>query len=287
MLLTYANFGEWAIDQAIAEGFDGIRCDDSNGRSEPELVPLFVDQPIRPLFLLHDAARMQPLLDALLLVQDRLLEPSIELYNELEGGRVTPQIYVEGISAVYHDARARGFQGRIIAGGLANLSRDSLDFYARGLPLLPADRGPEGLTIGFHEYPYGVQKGGRKPWPGTGSPDDAIRQLMTLANGRDVVNTEWGWHTHPEEEGFSIRPDGPDPDSLPDVTFPRTVQLTDEEVYDFLKTDLRRYAALGLPLAVIYQWRDGVDDNYLSKFGLHTADGFPKRQLDAVKDWRT
>lgn len=271
-MLIYSNFGEWAIPQAIGEGFDGIRCDDSNGRSEPDLVPLFVDQQIRPLFLLHDVAKMAPLLDALLPVQDRLLEPSIEIFNELEGGRVTPDIYVNSITQVYHDARSRGFAGRIITGGLMNLSRDSLNFYGRVLPLLPADRGPLGLTIGFHEYPYGVQAGGRKGWPGTGSPDEAIEALIGLAAGRAVANTEFGWHTYPEEAGFFI--------------WHHRVQLTDEDVYEFLIRDLRRYEAHGLPLAAIYQWRDG-DDNYLGRFGLHTAAGEPKRQLAAVRDWRT
>lgn len=270
---TYINFGEWAIGQALSEGFEGIRCDNSNGRSEPELVPLFVDQPIRPLFLLHDAAMIHPLLDVLLPVQDRLLEPGIEIYNELEGGRVTPTIYVDGITAIYHDARARGFSGRIVAGGLANLSRESLDFYGRVLPLLPAARGAEGLTVGFHDYPYGVQAGGRKTWPGTGSPDEAIQELIRLANGRDVANTEFGWHTFPEEAGVFI--------------WKKTVQLTDEQAYEALVTDLRRYETHGVVLAVIFQWRDGLDDNFLSRFGLHTAEGQPKRQLNAVRDWRT
>ena len=270
---VFCNFGEWAIPQALTEGIEGIRCDDSNGQSEPELVPWFVDQPIRPLFLLHDVARMAPLLDALLPVQDRLRDPAIEIFNELESGRVTPDIYVKSITQVYHDARSRGFVGRLITGGLANLSQDSLDFYARTLPLLPAERGPAGLTVGFHEYPWGVQAGGRKAWPGTGSPDQAIEELFTLANGRDLANTEFGWHTFPEEAGFWL--------------WTHSVQLSDEDVYQFLMADLRRYEALGLPLAVIFQWRDGVENNYLSRFGLHTADDTPKRQLDAVKDWRT
>lgn len=270
-MLVYSNFGEWAIPQAIAEDFDGIRCDNSNGQAEPALANWFIDQPISPLFLLHDVAMMVPLLDALLPVQDRLLLPAIEIFNELEGGRVTPEIYVKSITQVYDDARSRGFTGRIITGGLANLSLDSLNFYARVLPLMPAETGPMGLTVGFHDYPYGVQSGGRKAWPGTESSDAALQDLLTLTNGRDLANTEFGWHTYPEEQERFI--------------WKHQVQLTDEDVYRFLIQDLQRYEAYGIVLAAIYQWRDG-GEGYLGRFGLHTADGVPKRQLDAVKDWR-
>lgn len=266
----YSQFGEWAIPQAVREGFDGIRCE---GDPVP-LVAAFIDQPIRPLFLLHDVADAEPLLDVILPVQDRLLEPAIEVFNELEQGRVTEDIYVTGITAVYHDARSRGFTGRIIADGLANLSRDSLDFYARVLPRLPAHLGRIGVTVGFHDYPYGNQQGPRKTWPGTGSPDEAMDELVRLANGRDVANTEFGWHTAEEEDGFFI--------------WTRKVRLTDEEVYEKLVTDLRRYDARGdIAFAVVYQWRDGTGEGFLDHFGLHAEDGTPKRQLDAVTDWRT
>jgi len=272
-MLIFCNFGEWAIEQAAREGFDGIRCDESNGRTAAENVSLFVHQPMRPIFLLHDVTQSQPLLDALLPVQDHLLDPAIEIFNELEEGKVTEDIYVDGIAAVYHDARSRGFTGRIIAGGLMNLSRDSLDFYAHVLPRLPADRGLQGLTVGFHDYPYGTQQGPRKTWPGTGSPDKAIDTLVGLAKGRDIANTEVGWHTADEEDGFFV--------------WKRTVRLTDEQAYDKLVTDLRRYDARGfIVLTVVFQWRDGGED-FRGQFGLHTADGQPKRQLDAVKDWRT
>jgi hypothetical protein len=259
---VYANFGETSIQQAIAEGFDGLRVE-----GEPQaLVSAFVDQPLRPLFLLHDVSHAEPLLDALLPMEGRLLEPAIEVFNELEEGRVDEVTYVDGVTQVYEDARARRFHGRIIAGGLMNLSRDSLDFYARVMPELPPD-----VVIGFHDYPYGNQQGPRRPWPRSGGIDE----LKQIANGRDIVCTEFGWHTWWEEAGFWI--------------WKRDVRLTDEEVYQKLVTDFRRYAARGdLDVVVAFQWRDGPagSTDFRDYFGLHAADGAPKRQLDAIRDWR-
>ena len=104
-MLVYANFGEWAQDQALAESFDGIRCDESNGQAPDALVATFTDRPLRPLFLAHTLSDGQIYVDHA--VQARLTDPSIELFNELEGGRVTPEIYVRDITALYEYARVR------------------------------------------------------------------------------------------------------------------------------------------------------------------------------------
>lgn len=259
---VYSTFGEDRLDQAVAEWFDGIRLD------YPGLIGPFVGHKIRPLYILHDIADNQALLDAALpaLGADGF---DIEVFNENEQGRVTPEIWVEGVNAVYRDCDLRGFEGKIMAHWGSNLSRESLNAYAKVLPQAPAS-----LVVSFHDYPYGVQSGGRKAWPGTGSPDAALAELIDLAKGRDVVCSEFGWHTFPEEKGWWI--------------FKRTVQLTDQDVYDYLIKDLRRYASHGVKMACIYQWRDGKQpiDNFLGAFGLHTFDSVPKRQLSAVRDWR-
>lgn len=284
-MLIYTNFGMHAIDQAIAEGFDGLRVEGDHSH----VVNSFVNKTLRPLILLHDVGQLESLLNVLLPVQDQLLEPAIEIFNELEGGRVTEDIYVNSITQAYKDARSRGFRGRIITGGLANLNRDSLDFYEKVLPKMPPDIGPMGLTVGYHEYPYKSQQGQRRAWPRTGgSPEAALQELIVHANGRDIANTETGWHTWWEEiKTFSWRP--------PFYTT-KKVRLTNEQVEEKYVLDFQRSARQGVKIFVAYQWQDGYDGPdsddlpddkiHLAYYGLHTDKNVPKPQLAAIHNWR-
>ena len=45
----------------------------------------------------------------------------------------------------------------------------------------------------------------------------------------------------------------------------------------------RAGAMVGCP----YQWLDGNTTDAMGTYGIHRADGTPKRQAAALKDWRT
>lgn len=228
----------------------------------------FVGRKVRPIFLLHDVARAEPLLDVAL--------PTlgaggfdIEIFNEPPGmDRVNQTEYVQGINAVHHDARARGFTGRIISGALANLGRDNIAWYRACWPQLPAD-----VTLGFHRYSYKTQTDRLRPWPLFSSREDEIAKLRTIGDGRDLAVTEFGYHTAEETEGFWI--------------FSKPTRLTDEQCRDYLTLDLRLYAANGVVYAIVYQARDGNTDDYLGRYGtLYDQNGSAKPQAMAFAFWR-
>jgi hypothetical protein len=280
----FVQFGENDTPEAVSLGLDGLRVE-TDGSWDDLLRPL-VGVPLGFIFLLHDIAKNEPLLDAM----DRTgFDPSrsfVEPFNELEKGQVTERIYIDGVNAVYRDCKARGFLDRglrIISGGLANLSMGSQGFYRRVVPELEPD-----VIIGAHSYPHGTQEHREQTyWPGYDSLEDQLDSFLAICAGRPAFITEAGWHTAEETQGWQVRPDGPDPDPFPDITPPRKIRLTDEQVYQYLVADLQLWASRPQILgAVVYQWRDGLTDTYIDRFGLHTSDGAPKRQLDAVRDWR-
>jgi hypothetical protein len=65
-----------------------------------------------------------------------------------------------------------------------------------------------------------------------------------------------------------------------------TRRLSDEDVYTSLCAWFQMFNVQGAAFACAYQWRDGPTDDGIDRFGLHTADGTPKRQAAALKDWK-
>lgn len=261
-----APIGTLQLGQMSAIGIEVVRQDvPATGDLRP-LVEDFVAAPVRPLFLLGDPARNEPLLDLAL----RLLGPDgfdLQVYNEpglFFHGSLTD--YTVGIGLVYRDARLRGFRGAILAGGVANLGTDNLRWLRAAVPALPTD-----VVIDFHRYSYKTQSQSR-PWPGFASRDAELETVRQIAAGRPVACTEFGYHTAEEESGF--------------LWWRRRTRATDDQVRAWLAADLALFSSHGLTLACIYQWGDGPTDSWINRFGLRDPSGYLKPSARAIADWR-
>jgi hypothetical protein len=268
-MLTGITFGEWALDEAVALGVDVIRTDVPAAGPLHDFIRPLVDSPLSFVFILHDVARNEALLDAMRDTGYDTRAAYIEPFNEREQGRVSVDIMVEGINAIYRDCTARGFQGQIIASGDSALSTETMRFYKAIAPQLPAD-----CLIAFHDYPYKTQPKHR-PWPLFRTHEEALETFLdTIGNDRDAGCGEFGFHMAEEVEtnihGEVIYQD----------------RLSEEQVYQILLEYFRRYDRFGLAFAIPYQWRDGDTDDAMGRFGLHTANGARKRQAAALLDWK-
>jgi hypothetical protein len=267
---VFVNFGYHKLPEVKSLGFDGVRLDVEG--DIPSLVNHFIGSGVRPLFLLHDVALNEPLLDVALQAGNDWFD--IEVFNEPPGmDKVNLSQYVAGINAVNHDARARGFKGRIIAGAKANPSQESMAWYEEAVPQLP-----DNVVVAFHRYSYKTQTDPSRPWPPFSSRQAEVAEMFKVSMGRKVAITEFGYHTAEEvETKFSWK-----------FPFYKSVKtrLTDQQVLDFLVSDLKLYESMGVGLVAIYQWRDGHTDDYLGRYGLHDVNEHVKLQSQAVIQWR-
>lgn len=268
-MLTGINFGEDRLEQAANEFVEGMRVDAPPERMS-ELVGTFLPEPkVRPLFLVHAFAHAEKVMDS----AQGVIDYDMELLNEVpEMDDTTPEGYVDGVRAVARDAAIRGFKGRLIAGAPGSNAGTAIKWYSRiidGQRL--ADALPVSVALAFHWYPRGTQDSRTRPWPPSKSIRESLATLKNLAGPRDLICTEWGYHTIRETKwGFW------------------STQLTDEQVYEYLMADLRLFDSYGVAGAYAYQWRDGPGGQDVTEFGLHEADGATaKRQMAALKDWRT
>lgn len=257
--------GQGLIRQLADLGVETVRQDVPEGDLS-EIVGEWGGNPIRPIFLLHDIARNEPLLD---LALPRLGPDSfdVEVFNEPPGlDHVSFEQYVAGVNAVHRDCRARGFAGRVIAGAQANLSASCLDWTRRAVPMFPPD-----VDIAYHRYSPAPQEWS-KPWPPFVDREDELNELHLLADGRDLCCTEFGAHTATEQTGY--------------LWWKRTYQLTDEQVHDYALDELRLLAAHDVVIACVFQLNDGpIDaatgqpaDFYEARYGI--------RRTDAAQTWK-
>lgn len=262
-------------------GVDVIRQDVPATGDLTPIVEDFVGFPgfsIRPLFLLHEVARNEPLLDVALRFGSSWFD--LEVFNEpgpqSNMDRVTFRQYVAGIAAVHHDCRARGFTGRILAGAPGNIEREGFAWLAEAMPMLPRD-----LVMAFHRYPYKTQDDRTRPAPPFSSRLAELDALHRIADGREIACTEFGYHTATEVKGA--------------LWWAKRFQMTDEQVREALVAELRLYASGGCAMACVYQLNDGPidpatgqpDDFYRARFGIRRSDGTWKPAARCFREWRT
>lgn len=267
-MLSGICFGEDRLTQAADEGVESLRVDASPKNISDLVVKFSAERRVKPLFLIHDFAHAEKVLDAALGV----LDFDLELLNEVpEMDPITPEDYIAGVNAVARDAILRGFTGRIIAGAPGSNIGTALRWYSRtvnGSQLV--EQLPATVDLAFHWYPKGTQDSRTRPWVGD-SIEDSLQQLVDLADGQQMVCSEWGYHTKPETKHLFW-----------------TTQLTDEQVYDYLIADFRLFDSFNVTGAYAFQWRDGPGGNDTTEYGLHEADGVtPKRSMAALRKWRT
>jgi hypothetical protein len=255
------TFGEDQPTEVADLAMDGVRTDVPPEGDLTAFIQPLVGVPLDFCFILHDIARNQPLLDAMAATEFDTSRTYIEPFNEREQGRVTPEVMIEGVNAVYRDCYARGFRGRIVASGDSNLDDPALRFYRKVCPKIPSD-----CVVAFHDYPRGTQPE-HKPWHRTHERDLELF-LDCLKGGQTPACSEFGFHMAEEDHRGT------------------PVRLAEGDVYCILYEYLRRHARYDLLFTTIYQFRDGPGEEFLDRFGLHAEDGARKRQAYVVGDWK-
>ena len=264
-------------------GVQALRCDvPADGDLAPHVLP-YVGSGIRPLFLLHNPARHQPLAD-IALVELGHDGYDLEVFNEPSGVRgpqtgpsdmVTFEDYLEGILAVHHDARARGFFGAIYAGAPGNIGPEWWPWLERTMLMTPGD-----VDLAFHRYSYKTQDDRLRPWPPFASRVEELDALVRIAGAtRRIACTEYGYHTAPEHVGFL--------DAIKQGRLPYTTQLTDEQVLNNLVADLRLYDAGLVTDAFLYNINDGPNNTAGERWGIRRFDGSFKPAARCFAEWST
>lgn len=264
-------------------GVQALRVDVPNeGDLAPHVLP-YVGSGVRPLFIIHRPDRHQPLADIALeqLGHDGY---DLEMFNEPSGVRgpqtspsdmVTFEDYLEGILAVHHDARARGFFGAIYAGAPANIGPDWWGWMEKTMLSTPPD-----VDLAFHRYSYKTQDDRTRPWPPFSSRLSELDALVRIAGPtRRIACTEFGYHTAPEEVGWM--------DALKQGRFPYTVQLSDSDVLTNLVADLRLYERGLVTDAFVFGINDGPGNSWGDRQGIRRIDGSFKPAARCFAEWRT
>jgi hypothetical protein len=250
-------------------GFGTIR-QDLYGQGDPAAVPALVTEcvgaPVRMLFLIggghidHAGGnRIEPHELAAwttTVVQTArtagLTDYALEIGNEPDiahpGYADRPQDFAEAVRQCHEAARANGFAGAVITGGISNLNNRGFRYLSAMLavPTLPVND----LVFGFHRYPESG-RGPLAPHDRFKSREDEWTMLRQLVGARPVACTEFGYHTAKS----------------------RPLTLTNSDVADAVFWDLNFFAERLVPLAVVYQLNDGPTDDWIDRYGVRTLDG--------------
>lgn len=251
----------------LAAHWFGVVRVDVYANDDPKLAPPLIGEwagaPLRPLFLVggghiqhRNGYRIDPseLAAWTALVVDTAAELGvtdylIEIGNEPDiahpGYSNAPRAFARAVSQCAETARAHGFTGPILSGGVANLDERGLAYLANLTPLHPD------VVVGFHRYP----PSGRGPLATHlgfyADREEEWDALLAVTRGRPLACTEFGYHT--AEERFHTR--------------------TDAEVASSVLWELDFFERHGVSLACVYQLNDGPGDTWLDKFGVRTVAG--------------
>lgn len=258
-----------------AHGFAAVRQDvyAVDPDAAPALVAECVGAPVRPLFLIGgghiersdgSGDRLEPY--ELAAMTAGIVEAAqiagldayaLEIGNEpdlaVAGYSERPEDFAEAVRQAHFAARAAGFAGAVISGGISNLNGRGFRYLAR---MLAAGALPDDVVIGMHRYPES-HRGPLAPHLPWRSREDEWATLVELTPGRRRACTEFGYHTA-------------------DV-------LSDRGVAASVLWDLAFYEARGVELAVVYQLNDGPTASYLDHYGMRYLDGRWKPVAEAVR----
>jgi hypothetical protein len=274
-----AGFGEPLAHElpTLAQyGFVRIRQDlyAANPATVPALVQEFVGAPVLPLFLIggghiehaDHSERLEPHELAAMTAQVvdvatgvGLGDYQIEIGNEPDiahpGYAEHPEDFAEAMRQSAAAARAHGFTGPVLSGGVSNLNTRGLRYLARMLrvPTFPAD-----VVVGFHRYPE-AGRGALAPHRGFSSREDEWGALTGLTVGFALACTEFGYSTAHGER-------------------------TDELVTTSVLWDLDFYTARGVTMALVYQLNDGPGEDTDEKYGMRTFDGVWKPVAEQIRE---
>jgi hypothetical protein len=273
-----AGFGDpIAPDLPFIEqvGFQMVRQEIPFGADDVRirlLVGEFVSQALTPLFLLAggkmsrpDGGRVEPneiadLGSAVINAANSLglTEFALEIGNEPDiahaGYSARPQDFAAAISQTRDRARAAGFSGTIITGGVSNLNQRGIA-YLQGTLAPHGFAFPDDVTIGFHRYPEKAAYSDT-PHDGFASRDDEMAALKQLSGAHAVGCTEFGYHTAPEKRFLFW-----------------TTRRSDDKVADSVMFDFDFFNRWDCEMAVLFQLNDGPSDTAEGRYGIRTSAG--------------
>lgn len=266
---TTYRIAQTLLNDIAGFGFDHVRVDVPPSGDLRPFVEDYVGAAVRPLFLLHDVSRNEPLLDVALPYGTGWFD--LQVWNEPPTmDKIDLATYIQGIQIVWQDSRTRGFAGDLLMGGMANPDRENREWIRLALQSMPTlDQDPN-LVVDEHRYAYKTQDDWSRPWPPHATRENEIRTFTDLARGRGTARTEIGWHTAQEQIGF------------------QPFQLTDEQATQNYVKDFSLYDSLGVDRVTVFQLNDGPNDTWGNRQGIrYYPDGPWKPQAEAVKIWRS
>lgn len=263
---TYLNagFGSPLGQETLALisnlGFRGVR-QDLPPDQEVALIAEFAPgngHGLRPLFLVNGGKMVEGpgaagrrAAHVARLMRDINVEGEIEVGNEPNispryGDR--PQDVTTSVLEADEAIKAEGLAARLVLGGIMNTDRGGQDYLREML-----ERAPRDVIVGYHTYRQHTAP--HEPSKGFATRGAEFRQLQDIVGGREMWNTEIGWHTAKEKKGWFGKPKG----------------LTDEEVLGNLQAEAVYNARAGATVFTVFQLNDGPGDHYESKFGIRTV----------------
>ncbi len=264
-LLLNAGFGEpiGRADLELADwlGFDGVRQDvPANALHLVDEIASFRST-LFPIFLIGGGQMAVPDSEIVATAGDvavrakRLgLRCAIEIGNE---PNIAPGWSAERFATLLRNAAdevaALNYNAIVISGGISNTSPEAVSYLRRAIDILD-NGGIFPIEIGYHTYRWSPDEP-RKGWK---TRDDEFKALHEVAGPRGIWNTESGWHTAKEKRG-------------PLGMCSR--RLTDRQVAEFVKSEIRINRQWGAESYTLYQLNDGPRDEAPDRYGIRRLDG--------------
>lgn len=244
-------------------GFSGVR-QDCVPENEELLVREFADPRVklRPLFLVNGGKMSEGPTAAgsrasyvSLLMYEMGVQGEIEVGNEPNIAepryRNNPSLLRESISYAREimDNDPRLTETRLVVGGIMTTDKGGLDYLAETMRSMPPK-----VHVGYHTYRTTTKAS--TPHKGFRSREGEFHALKDIAGGRELWNTEIGWHTAPSKVG---------------IFGCKTVKLNDDQVYASLQEEAGYNRRAGAKVFTVFQLNDGPGEHYEMKFGIRTV----------------
>jgi hypothetical protein len=184
----------------------------------------------------------------------------VELRNEPDihvGGNLTPAQYAAYVPDFVDACELREHDGYI--GVISNLDRDSLEWLRRLWALLPDL--PAHIGVAVHLY---TNDGTRwdNPHDGFRSLGHQVQALRAIIGQRRLICSEFGYHTAKRKPKEWYRR----------LFWPRVYdKWTDEQAAANIRNMYAFLEAQGFEIGVLYQCTDGLTEDRLDRYGIHTV----------------
>lgn len=151
---------------------------------------------------------------------------------------------------------------RLVVGGIMNTDKGGQAYLEEVLRGLPGQ-----VIVGYHTYRQWDKPA--KPSKGYRTREEEFGHLIDIAGGRELWNTEIGWHTAKEKKHFWSKPKG----------------LSKEEVFERLKGEARFNYNAGAKVYTVFQLNCGPGDTYEDEFGIREFDRVTLRPSSGIAQW--